>query len=199
MEGFYFILSDKVVLMVPILFFIMSLSYIPLEILMPLRMRMLDMGPSGYGTFFACLLSGSILSSLFLSKYGNRFSLKMGTLLGLVCLSFPLIGIAFYNSFLGICCFGFIFGISSSFVSVNLVSYVQVNINEHYRGRVFGIFGTIENIGMPVALSGFGVLISYVPFQWIFFINALIILGIAFLWFLTNSPFSLRFAIGNNK
>lgn len=191
-DGFHFVVSEKKILMIPVLFFIMSVSYIPIEILMPIKMKLLEMGPSGYGTFFACLFSGAILSSLLIAKFGNRFDLTNGTSIGLLLLSLPLLGIALLNSFSWICIMGFLFGLSNSFVSVNLVSYVQTYVNEDFRGRVFGVFGTIENLGMPVALSGIGFLVGCLPVHWIFLINASILFLITLVWFLLNSHFAIK-------
>lgn len=176
----------------------MSVSYIPLEILMPLKMKSLSMGPSGYGTFFACLFSGSILSSLFLAKFGNRFDLTDGTSIGLLFLSLSLLAIAFLNSFSWTCIMGLLFGLSSSFVSVSLVSYVQTHIKEDFRGRVFGIFGTVENMGMSIALSSIGFLVGYLQINWIFVISAVILLGVTCVWFVLNSPLRIRFLMGNS-
>ena len=78
---------------------------------------------------------------------------------------------------------GFLFGVSYSFISVNLVSYIQSHVDNKFRGRVFGTFGLLENIGMPIALGGIGLLVDYISISWIFVINFFILVLAASIWY----------------
>ncbi|MGF7088774.1 MFS family permease [Kroppenstedtia sanguinis] len=188
-EGFNYLLSTKLLLMIPIIFFIMNVSYSPLEILMPLKMQEMNEGAKGYGTFFASLSIGAIVISAFISKFGKNLNTRSFTIIGLSVMAISMGGIALSNNLLVACIFSSLFGAGSSLVGISNITYVQTEVDDKYRGRIFGVFGTIEQAGMPASLALIGFLVDYVEAKSFLLFFAFLLALVGILWFIFNLGF----------
>ncbi|KYQ87992.1 MULTISPECIES: MFS transporter [Thermoactinomyces] len=186
-EGIKYVISSKLLFIVPVIFFVLSATYSPLEFLMPVKLKSINVGAEGYGVFFTILTIGSILASGVISKIGNHLSVAKGTLTGLVIIAVSLLGIALSNSYILFCVFAFTLGFGISLSSVNVISYAQTNVSEKFRGRMFGIFGAIEQVAMPATLAGAGILVDYFPVHFIFIMGTIVIAVVSIWWFVLNN------------
>lgn len=185
-EGFQFLLSSKILFMIPIIFFFMNISYSPLEILMPLKMKALGKGPEGYGIFFAILFIGAIMVSAWISKFGKNLNTRLNTTIGLSAMALALGGVAASPNFFVCCVSSLVFGAGTSLVSTSNVTYVQTEVDESFRGRIFGIFGTVEQVGMPASLALIGFFVDIVKPEVILYTMTLLLVVVSSVWFVVN-------------
>lgn len=182
MEGFRYLWVNKFLLAVPIIFFLLSATTSPLEILMPIQMNHIGFGAKGYGFFFGVLFLGSFTTDLLLSKIrvGDQFKRLVG--LGLLLITLSLTGISL-TQLLPVYLICAVFaGAGISLVAVNLFSHVQTVIEAKQRGRVFGSFGTVENMGMPLATLLIGLSSRLWTFDAILMVSAAAMLLVTLLW-----------------
>ncbi|MBS7531656.1 MFS transporter [Hazenella sp. IB182353] len=181
--GFQYLFSNRKLVIIPFVFFIMGASLAPLEILMPLKLQEFDYGAEAFGLFFMCLLIGEILVSAILSKYGDQVNLDKYATIGLVIMSIAMFVIPISTHIAVACASAFVYGIGAAVVGVHAVSNVQMIVKDHYRGRIFSLFGIIETACMPIALVVVSILIDLIYPMAILFITSGVLLLTSLLWF----------------
>lgn len=62
-------------------------------------------------------------------------------------------------------------------------------MDDKYRGRIFGVFGTIEQAGMPASLALIGFLVDYVEAKSFLLFFAFLLALVGILWFIFNLGF----------
>lgn len=182
-EGFHYLFSSRSLLLIPIIFFVMGASYAPLEILMPVKLKTMNYGPEGFGIFFSSFLIGSILTSTLISKYGQNWSTRLFTLVGLIIMTVMMSGIAFVTTFVYCCICSFFYGVGSSLVSISSITYVQTTVIDQFRGRIFSLFGIIEQACMPIALAIIAKLTEIVTTESILYLTSFTLMLTTMIWF----------------
>ncbi|SDX96995.1 MFS transporter [Thermoactinomyces sp. DSM 45892] len=180
--GFVYLFSSIPLLKIPFIFSAMGVSYAVLEMLMPVKLKSVNYGAEGFGILFSVLLIGSICSSSWISKFGKYLDANIYTPIGLVAMGVSIGGIAFSPSLKVACVFAFIYGIGSSLVSISSVTFIQTNVEDRFRGRIFGLFGVIEQACMPIALLIIGGLTDFISTEIILYLTSLFLLIISFFW-----------------
>lgn len=185
-DGLQYLTSTKLLFMVPVILLVIKISYSPLEVLMPLKMKEIGGGSKEYGLYFAFLSVGSLTTSMFLSKFGKNMNINRYTTIGLLVMMLAISGTAMEHSLNITYFYAVIFGIGSSLTVISNITFVQTKIEDAYRGRVFGVFGTIEQAGMPATLALIGYLVDYVKMEYILYSISVILLLTALVWFIIN-------------
>ncbi|TCP68577.1 MFS transporter [Baia soyae] len=180
-EGFRYLFSTSSLWRIPFIFFAMGVSYAALEMLMPVKLKSVNYGAEGFGILFSALLIGSICVSSFISKSGKNLDTSWYTPIGLIVMGVSMGGLAFSTNFITSCIFAFIYGMGSSLVSISSITFIQTNVADPFRGRIFGLFGVIEQACMPIALLIIGKSTDFLSTDFILYAVAFGIGCIAFL------------------
>ncbi|SDV99710.1 Transmembrane secretion effector [Marininema mesophilum] len=181
-QGFTYLLSSKMLLMVPIIFGLTKIAYTPLEALMPLKMKQLEAGSKEFGIFFALITVGSLLISTYVSKYGKSLNPTRYTTFGLFIMGLAIYGTAISSTIIIVYISAICFGVGSSLVGISNMTYVQTEVDDEYRGRVFGSFGVIEQAGLPASLALIGILIEAVNLETILYALAGLLFVTLVIW-----------------
>jgi OPA family glycerol-3-phosphate transporter-like MFS transporter len=146
-------------------------------------------GLSIYG--FSAIFNGPIAD-----KIGGRRAMLIGAS-GTVLFNF-LFGLGAYLGFLGkgtflLLYFSSIWALNSYFQSFSALALIKVNASWFHigeRGVFSAIFGSMIQSGRALIFILGGILVSLLPWQWVFFVPALVILMMALLTFkyVKNSP-----------
>lgn len=137
---------------------------IVLVLLLPLFQKTASLGPAKYGIFMALftlgMLLGMSLTSVFSVPPSKRIyifivSLFVTEIIFALIPAFEIFGLMLVLILLG--------GFTNSFVNVFITSSMQLTIPADMRGKVFGLFGTINKGLTPIAMAIGGVLGQFLP------------------------------------
>ncbi|SFS53831.1 MFS transporter [Marininema halotolerans] len=187
-QGLIYLFSSKMLLMVPIIFGLSMIAYSPLEALMPIKMKSLHAGSKEFGIYFACITLGSLVISSYISKFGKSLDPRRYTSIGLFIMGISIVATTMAPHLSMVYISAMSFGMGSSLVGISNMSYVQTKVNDEYRGRVFGAFGLIERLGMPLSLALIGFLIDHVSMSEIFYGLAMVLFITLILWRIVSHP-----------
>lgn len=192
-EGFRFLLKRKDLLIITFGTTMFYFTYAPMEPALPLFTQVeLDQGASIFGIIKSVMSVGMIIGT-FLWGY---FKIKGNPLytVGIIILLWGVINMAFaysstlYLAFLTIFLAGFVFG------PYNLVvtTYKQRTIEDHRRGRVFGVMNSLSAAGLPLGQVAGGFFVDATSAQFTLFMAGLLSVFVALIVVLCMKIFSIR-------
>lgn len=144
--------------------------------------EVLQLSPQFYGyaqsSFPAGLLFGSLLVAYFTRLFGKRRLLCLGiSAQGVLVASISILALpSIYNSIsssmilLALVPPILIMGIMNVQVNVPFQVMLQETVPDNYRGRVFGLLGSLVQMLVPVSMALYGVLIDLVPVFYFFIV-----------------------------
>lgn len=128
-----------------------------------------------FGIIEGTIAAGMLLASIYFAVrkevefpllFSKRAILTMSVLLG--ALAMPLLMNLSYGMNVGyLAILMFSFGVSNIFVNTPIGVMMQKDVDEQYRGRVFGILDSICMAMMPIGYLVFGLLYDMVPAQFV--------------------------------
>jgi len=135
----------------------------------------LKMAATHFGYVEAILSIGMLLGSIYFAirkevKYPLQFSKR-----GILFLTFlfalipvpAVLHLTYYGNFTYYLIVNLVFGITLLIINTPIMVVMQKEIDEEYKGRVFGLLETMAQAMMPLGAIIFGVLYDVVPAQWV--------------------------------
>lgn len=179
-EGFVFVKSQKVIIIVLLLTFFGNFLVTPIDSLMPAYTSQVKY-PETYFSFYMTVMAvGGICGGFFVTKMqkvitkGVLFS--VGYLIGavsMILLQFPEELLYF--------CSAYSMGVSISIVSILNASIIQILTPKEMTARVFSIFKCISFTASPLGILIAGMLGEIVLMRWIYGIYGVAMLALTFL------------------
>ena len=174
-EGFKFILTDKIILVVVLVTFIGNAAMSPVDALMPAYINQSDLPVWSYSTFMILTSLGGLLGGVVVSfmqkKMKKNHILAIGFLagsVGMTLMFIPKIEILFIA--------GMLIGISVSVVSVMNAVIIQLETPKEMQARAFSFFSWVTYIASPIGMVLAGGIGENKPMSLIFPIFGVIIL-----------------------
>lgn len=174
-EGFKFILTDKIILVVVLVTFIGNAAMSPVDALMPAYINQSDLPVWSYSTFMILTSLGGLLGGVVVSfmqkKMKKNHILAIGFLagsVGMTLMFIPKIEILFIA--------GMLIGISVSVVSVMNAVIIQLETPKEMQARAFSFFSCVTYIASPIGMVLAGGIGENKPMSLIFPIFGVIIL-----------------------
>ena len=174
-EGFKFILTDKIILVVVLVTFIGNAAMSPVDALMPAYINQSDLPVWSYSTFMILTSLGGLLGGVVVSfmqkKMKKNHILAIGFLagsVGMILMFMPEIEILFIA--------GMLIGISVSVVSVMNAVIIQLETPKEMQARAFSFFSCVTYIASPIGMVLAGGIGENKPMSLIFPIFGVIIL-----------------------
>ncbi|ORI05988.1 MFS transporter [Mammaliicoccus sciuri] len=164
-----------------------------------IQVNVLDFKNIEFGLTESIFSLGLIASGIFLSiskslKYPLKFSyLSVIGMSFLTILLGSLLMIEF-NRFIYIllfCGFNFIIGIFISFASIPVTSWLTINIESAYQGRIFNLLNVLSQVLLPLGILFYSQIFNYFSYTTIFIISGIVL-------FLFSSLSTKIFAIDLN-
>jgi MFS family permease len=152
-EGFSFIFSYKVLILIALVTFLFNFTYAPLEPMLPVFVDdILDSGPETLGTMWSFFAIGSFVGALIWVKIGRRFPYSYS--LGLVIILWGIVptSLGFVANSLFIYILMFLGGLVYSPYNIVSPTLRQKLVPNTIRGRVFGVYGLIAGLGFPLGV-----------------------------------------------
>lgn len=139
-----------------------------------------------FGFIEAMIAVGMLLASIYFSvrkevkfplQFSKRAILVMSLLLAGV--SLPLVaGLSYWGNVIYLLVLMLAFGISNVFVNTPIGVMMQKDVEEEYRGRVFGILESMAMAMMPLGYLLFGLLYDVVPAEYVLWACSLCLLAL---------------------
>lgn len=181
-EGFTYIFSYKILIVIALITFFFNFTYAPLEPMLPVFIdEIVKAGPGTLGTMWSFFAVGSFVGAILWVRLGRRFPYSYS--LGLVILLWGLVptSLSFFTHIMII--YSLMFFGGTVYAPYNIVSPTlrQQLVPNAMRGRVFGVYGLIAGLGFPIGVYAGGLLAELVGVtQTILFSGVLtMILGLA--------------------
>ncbi|MBU9672296.1 MFS transporter [Planococcus sp. CP5-4] len=140
-----------------------------------IAVQQLKVQATHFGFIEAMIALGMLLASIYFSvrkevrfplQFSKRAILVMSLLLAAV--SLPLIaGLSYWGNVIYLLVLMLAFGISNVFVNTPIGVMMQKDVDEEYRGRVFGILESMAMAMMPLGYLLFGLLYDLVPAEYV--------------------------------
>src|SRR5690606_1166629 len=137
-----------------------------------------------FGFIEAMIAVGMLLASIYFSvrkevkfplQFSKRAILVMSLLLAGV--SLPLVaGLSYWGNVIYLLVLMLAFGVSNVFVNTPIGVMMQKDVEEEYRGRVFGILESMAMAMMPLGYLLFGLLYDLVPAEYVIWACSLCLL-----------------------
>lgn len=152
LEGLKYLWNHKKIFILVIISALINFFLAGYNLLLPYTEVMYEKG--FYGKILVASAIGGICGSFINSKIPSKFT-NRGTIMGLFLMitgistiSFPIFSFN-RNIFISLIPF-VLFSIALTMFNINFMSFVQMNVNERYLGRVFSVIFTIAVAFMPV-------------------------------------------------
>ncbi len=141
--------------------FINFFAVIGMTLLTPLFQSTPDFGVAKYGYVMGCMMLGAVVGMLIFSvvkiKPGQRASL-FGT--SVMIMVFALVPVGFLKNVVWMFPLAFIAGVTNAIVNTMLQTIMQTTVPSAYRGKVFGVLGTVMQSLQPIAMAISGIVAS---------------------------------------
>lgn len=175
-EGFVYLKSNRVIMTIVTAAIGLNFFFSALMIGLPfIAVQQLKIAATHFGFIEAMIAVGMLLASIYFSirkelKY-PLLSSKRGVLVMsaiLAGMGLPLVmNLSYWTNVIFLLVLMLGFGISNVFVNTPIGVLMQKDIDEEYRGRVFGILESMAMAMMPLGYLLFGLLYDLVPAQYV--------------------------------
>ncbi|WKA55311.1 MFS transporter [Planococcus shixiaomingii] len=175
-EGAVYLKSNRVIMVIVTTAIGLNFFFSALMIGLPfIAVQQLKVESAHFGMIEAMIAVGMLLASIYFAMrkevkfpllFSKRAILVMSVLLGAIAI--PLLLDLPYGMNVGyllVLMFGF--GVSNIFVNTPIGVMMQKDVEEEYRGRVFGILDSMCMAAMPLGYLLFGLLYDSIPAQYI--------------------------------
>lgn len=156
-KGLQVIRSSQLLLLVTGMAFLLNAAVAPTEVLAPKIMQDLGLGARGYGFWMGTFMGGMVLGSVLVTVLGNKMKPQQVIFWGLTSMGFCLLGMAPHGQVWIMFVAAGLMGTGVAFVNTFIGVLLQGSVEARYRGRVFGVLGSVGQLGMPLmvlAVSG---------------------------------------------
>jgi DHA3 family macrolide efflux protein-like MFS transporter len=183
-EGYMVIKKHKGLLALIWVGAIFAFIYMPVSALFPLMSMEYFRGTTTHASIIETVFAtGMLLGGMLLGIWGgfrNRV-VSIVTSLLLMGIALAIAGLLPTSGFsIFIICSG-LMGFSSPFYSGVQTAFIQEKIQPEYLGRVFGLFGSIMSLAMPVGLIVSGIFVEFIGVNTWFMLSGFAIIGLAVL------------------
>lgn len=149
-----------------------------------IAVQQLKVQATHFGFIEAMIALGMLLASIYFSvrkevKFPLQFSKRAIMIMSLLlaAVSLPLVaGLSYWGNVIYLLALMLAFGISNVFVNTPIGVMMQKDVDEEYRGRVFGILESMAMAMMPLGYLLFGLLYDLVPAQYVLWACSLCLL-----------------------
>ncbi|NLY46945.1 MAG: MFS transporter [Tissierella sp.] len=189
-DGYSVIKEHKGLLALMCVGSILAFIYMPVSALFPLMTMEYFGGTTTHASIVETVFAaGMLLGAVALGMWGgfkNRVVSIVGSLL-LMGISLAIAGLLPTSGFTVFVISSGFMGLSSPFYNGVQTALIQEKIQPEYLGRVFGLFGSIISLAMPVGLIISGMLAEMIGVNTWFMISGFAIVGLALLSILVPS------------
>ena len=167
-DGFKFIFSSKIIIVILLVTFLGNLFASPIDSLSIAYFGDFFIDTTVYPVFMSSIAIGGVLGTFFLTKIKNKFCMNQLLALGFVFGGVGAMLLIYKNIFIVILA-GFLYGLSNGFVSIMNGVLLQVNTPKEMMGRVFSAFRCISFSSGPIGIMCVGYIGEYFELNKIFF------------------------------
>jgi len=185
--GIVYLKNQKILSIIVFVSLWINFFFAALNVGLPFVLReQLKMEATHFGYVEAILSVGMLLGSLYFAtraevKYPLQFS-KRGVLVLIGLLAFVPVPVVFdlpyFGNFIYYLTLMFTFGVTLMMINTPIGVVMQKEIDEEYKGRVFGILETMAQAMMPLGAIIFGLLFDVVSAEWVFWGACLFLIAI---------------------
>ncbi|WMT39959.1 MFS transporter [Paenibacillus sp. D2_2] len=192
--GLKFLASNRLIITIVIAAAYVNLCLAPYNVLTPVYVaEILKSGPQGLSMLGIGLISGMIVSSLWISRKGSKFKKCQLILIGymMLGLSYALLylpTLVHINSIYLAIIITFCMGLSVSLVSTPSSTYFMETVPKELLGRVGAIYGMVCTIAVPIGGSLAGILGGWIKVDILFLIFGLLMI-LPFFYLLSQKSF----------
>lgn len=175
-EGVAYLRSNRVVMVIVTVAVGINFFFSALMIGLPfIAVQQLKIEATHFGFIEAMIAVGMLLASVYFSvrkevkfplQFSKRGILSMSVLLSGLALPL-LIEMTYMGTVIYFLLLMFVFGITNVFVNTPIGVMMQKDVEEEYRGRVFGILESMAMAMMPLGYLIFGLLYDVVPAEYV--------------------------------
>ena len=180
--GMQVISRNSILLLVMVMAFLINGSLAPTQVLTPRIMQDLGLGATGYGLWMGTFSGGMVVGSILVSIFGNTWKPQRMVFVGLFGLGICMLGMMpqkhVWIMFVASGMMGVTVAFANTFISVLLQSTVEAQ----YRGRVFGVLGTVAQIGMPLMILAVSGVADQIPASLAFIFASVVTVLMSLLW-----------------
>lgn len=183
-DGFHYLWHKKgLQVLLGVGFLLFFLFYPLFSVVFPyFSKEILKMTPEFFGFAQASFPLGMLLGAVFSSRIANRFTKVRIMVTGIVLQAILVIGLGFiafpsiYHRLSSLAILAiiavpfFIMGAMNVNIYVPFNVLVQESVSEDYRGRIFSLFSSANEIAVPLGIGIYGVLIDFIPINVFLFI-----------------------------
>lgn len=155
--------------------------YMPVSALFPLMSMNYFGGTTTHASIVEILFAvGMLLGSFILSIWGGFQNRMVSLFVSLLMMGISLIisGLLPWNGFLFFVICSGVMGFASPFYQGVQVALIQEKIPPEYLGRVFGLFGSIMSLAMPLGLITSGIFAELIGVNVWFFLSGIAVMGL---------------------
>jgi MFS transporter, DHA3 family, macrolide efflux protein len=188
--GLVYVRSRLLLTLLPLLALFINAALAPMEMLVPKRMLELGAGAAGFGTFFALLVGGTLVSSLVVAVLNDRVKPRTISALGMLGLAVGLLLLSLSRvlwQMWGLAVFtGLAVGLTNTGIGVLFATLIE----PEYRGRVASLLGMMGTLGQPLTLLALAPVADHISLNVIFAVaGGLTLVGaLIWSWALGQSP-----------
>lgn len=168
-EGFKFIFTSKIVIVILVVTFLGNLFASPIDSLSVAYFTEFFTDKYIYSVFMATIAIGGIVGTWILTKLKDKMSMNLLLAMGFAFGGFGIVLLLFYNNIIFPIIAGFLYGVSNGFVSIMNGVLLQINTPREMMGRVFSAFRCVSFASGPMGIIIVGYLGEYIGLNKIFF------------------------------
>lgn len=180
--GLNIIARNQILLMVMVMAFLINGSLAPTQVLTPRIMQDIGLGAKGYGFWMGAFSGGMVLGSILISIYGNKWNPRQMVFLGLFGLGVCLLGMLSQKHLWLLFGASGLMGVMVAFANTYIAVLLQGTVEAQYRGRVFGVLGSVAQIGMPLMILAVSGVADQIPASLAFAGASFVTVLMAVLW-----------------
>jgi MFS family permease len=141
--------------------FINFFAVIGMTLLTPLFQSTPEFGVAKYGYVMGCMMAGAVVGMLIFSVVKIKPDQRAGLFgTSVMVMIFALVPLGFLKNVAWMFPLAFIAGITNAIVNTMLQTIMQTTVPSAYRGKVFGVLGTVMQSLQPIAMAISGIVAS---------------------------------------
>lgn len=187
-EGLRLMAASRVLTLIPLMAFFINLSFAPILMLIPKMMQDAGLGAQGYGFFMGSFTAGVVLGNVLVSLLGPRLkpSPAFGVGLSVMAVAMGLIG--WVGQVGWMYALAVVAGSANGLLNTSLTILLQSTVAPEFRGRVFGVLGSVAQVGMPFSLLLLAPVVDRLNPTLIFSLSAGVTLLMVGVWLMLGKP-----------
>lgn len=189
-DGLKYILGNKLLLLTVLAAMVANFSLSPFNVLQPVyTSEILKSGPEVMSYMGIAMLSGIIISGIFVGQFGSKFKKSLLITAGFIvigasyaALSLPeLIQFSKLSAVIIAIALNFVFGLSLPLVNAPIMAYVLENTKQELLGRISSLLSMVCLCAAPIGSALTGIVAEFASISTLFISMGALVIAVGFL------------------